>query len=38
MQVRGHQLCARFDRLEVMDIGVTCAIESLEPYVEPVVD
>ena len=38
MRVRGHQLCAKFDRLEVMDVGISCAIESLEPYVEPTED
>ena len=35
-RVRGGQLCAKFDRFEVIDRGISCAIESLEPYVEPI--
>ncbi len=34
-RVRGNQLCARFDRFEVLDTGISCAIKSLEPYIEP---
>ena len=35
-RVRGGQLCAKFDRFEVIDRGMSCAIKSLEPYVEPI--
>ncbi len=35
-RVRGGQLCAKFDRFEVIDRGISCAIKSLEPYVEPI--
>ncbi|MBT3671999.1 MAG: hypothetical protein HOM90_10360 [Porticoccaceae bacterium] len=31
---RGRQLCARFDQFEVIDMGIPCSIESIEPYVE----
>jgi len=34
-RVRGNSLCARFDRLEVLDTGMPCSIKSLEPYIEP---
>ena len=34
-RVRGNSLCARFDRFEVLDTGISCAIKSLEPYIEP---
>jgi len=34
-RVRGNQLCARFDRFEVLDTGMSCSIKSLEPYIEP---
>ena len=34
-RVRGNSLCARFDRFEVLDTGTSCAIKSLEPYIEP---
>ena len=30
----GRQLCARFDQFEVIDRGIPCSIESIEPYVE----
>ena len=33
-RVRGNSLCARFDRFEVLDTGISCAIKSLEPYIE----
>lgn len=33
-QTRGQELCARFDTLRVMQTGIPCQIESLEPYVE----
>jgi hypothetical protein len=33
--VRGNSLCARFDRFEVLDTGISCSIKSLEPYIEP---
>ena len=35
-QVRGNQLCARFDRFEVIDRGAICAVGSLEPFIPPV--
>jgi hypothetical protein len=35
-QVRGNQLCARFDRFEVIDRGMICAVGSLEPFIPPV--
>ena len=28
-------MLARFDRFEVLDTGISCAIKSLEPYIEP---
>jgi hypothetical protein len=31
--VRGNQLCAKFDRFEVLETGMSCAIGSLEPYI-----
>ncbi|MDG1784128.1 MAG: DUF6491 family protein [Porticoccaceae bacterium] len=34
-RVRGNSLCARFDRFEVLDTGMSCSIKSLEPYIEP---
>ena len=34
----GRQLCARFDQFEVIDRGIPCSIESIEPYVEVVPD
>ncbi|MDG2145103.1 MAG: DUF6491 family protein [Porticoccaceae bacterium] len=37
-RVRGNSLCARFDRFEVLDTGMSCSIKSLEPYIEPEVD
>ena len=39
-QARGSQLCARFDRFEVLNRGIPCSIESIEPYfeVEPYFD
>lgn len=33
-QVRGGQLCARFDRLIQAKSGSVCDIESIEPYVK----
>ena len=30
----GRRLCARFDQFEVIDRGIPCSIESIEPYVE----
>ena len=33
-RVRGNSLCARFDRFEVLDTGMSCSIKSLEPYIE----
>ena len=33
-QPHGGQLCARFDRLEVLNRGFPCSIESIEPYFE----
>jgi len=35
-RVNGNKLCAKFDRFEVIDRGISCAIESFEPYIEPV--
>ena len=35
-RVNGNKLCAKFDRFEVIDRGMSCAIESFEPYIEPV--
>lgn len=35
--VKGNQLCARFDRFQVIDSGISCAVGSLEPYIEPIV-
>ena len=34
--VKGNQLCARFDRFQVIDSGISCAVGSLEPYIEPI--
>jgi len=34
-RVRGNLLCARFDRFEVLDTGMSCSVKSLEPYIEP---
>jgi hypothetical protein len=34
--VKGNQLCARFDRFQVIDSGISCAVGSLEPFIEPV--
>ena len=34
-RVRGNSLCARFDRFEVLDTGMSCSVKSLEPYIEP---
>ena len=34
-RVRGNSLCARFDRFEVLDTGMSCSIKSLKPYIEP---
>jgi hypothetical protein len=31
-KARGGSLCVRFDRLEVQNRGMTCSIESIEPY------
>jgi len=31
-EARSGQLCARFDRLEVLNRGFPCSIESIEPY------
>ena len=30
---RGNRLCAKFDRFEVLQTGIKCEIESLQPYV-----
>ena len=30
---RGNRLCAKFDRFEVLQTGMQCEIESLQPYV-----
>ena len=35
-RVRGNTLCAKFDRFEVIDRGLSCAIKSFEPYIEPI--
>ena len=35
-RVRGGMLCAKFDRFEVIGRGLSCAIKSFEPYVEPI--
>jgi hypothetical protein len=35
-RVRGSTLCAKFDRFEVIDRGLSCAIKSFEPYIEPI--
>jgi hypothetical protein len=34
-RVRGGTLCAKFDSFEVIDRGLSCAIKSFEPYIEP---
>jgi len=31
-KARGGNLCVRFDQLEVLNRGMTCSIESIEPY------
>ena len=31
-RTRGGNLCVRFDQLEVLNRGMTCSIESIEPY------
>ena len=33
-QARGSRLCARFDRLKLYKTGITCQIESFEPYIK----
>lgn len=30
---RGNRLCAKFDRFKVLQTGIQCEIESLQPYV-----
>ena len=32
-RTRGNTLCAKFDRFEVLQTGIQCEIESLQPYV-----
>ena len=32
-RTRGNTLCAKFDRFEVLQSGIQCEIESLQPYV-----